>query len=143
VAQAPGGKEEQNQAPPSEADIEFVKTIAEAGLKILDRVETNIILGTINSIGDKYISERSEAYLKQREIGPGDVEVVVNAAGALAAKYSFLSRYAPEGALLSWAAIHGLAFQGVLTELRKLAQVVKEAKGKGASEQNANRPPAN
>jgi hypothetical protein len=133
VAGAKQGGTEQNQTQASEADIEFVRTVAEAGLKILDRVETNIIVGLINSIDDNYVRERTDAYLKMREIGPGDVEVVVNAAGALAAKYSFLSKYAPEAALISWASIHGMAFHNVTGELKKLAVVVKQAKAKSVS----------
>ena len=133
VAGVKPGTAEPPQAEVSEADIEFVRTVAEAGLKILDRVETNVITGLINSIGDDFVKERTECYLKMREIGPGDIEVVVNAAGALAAKYSFLSRYAPEAALVSWAAIHGMAFSNVTTELKKLAVVVKQAKAKGIS----------
>lgn len=132
-----------DQAPVSEADIEFCRTIAEAALKILDRIETNIIIGTIRGIGDKYLEEKTDAFLRQREIGPGDVEIVVNAAGALAAKYSVLSRYAPEAALVSWAAIHGMAFQSVLSELRKLSKIIKEAKAKTAQGgDNAAPPPA-
>lgn len=133
VEGATQGKEEPNQTPVSEADIEFVRTIAEAGLKILTRVETNHICGLINAIDDTFVRERTEAYLKQCEIGPGDVEVVVNAAGAIAAKYSALSRYAPEMALASWACIHGMAFTGVTSDLKKLAVVVKAAKAKGVN----------
>ncbi len=133
VGGSPERKAQPAEAEVSEADIEFVKTIAEAGLKILTRVETNHICGLINSIGDDYVRERTESYLKQCEIGPGDVDVVVNAAGAIAAKYSVLSRYAPEMALCSWACIHGMAFSGVTADLRKLAVVVKAAKAKGVT----------
>jgi hypothetical protein len=142
VAGTPQNGKESPPPQASEADIEFVRTIAEAGLKILDRVETNMICGIIDSINDPYINERKDSYLKQREIGEGDYEVVINAAGAMAAKYSVLTRYAPEAALLSWAAIHGMAFSGVLGDLRKLAKVVKEVKAKGVKE-NVGTSPAN
>lgn len=134
---------QQPEAQVSEADIEFCKTVAEAGLKILDRIEQNVINGLIDSIGDKYVSERRDAYLKQREIGDGDIEIVVNAAGAIAAKYAILSRYAPEAALLSWACIHGMAFKGVTDDLRKLAIVVKNVKAKGVETKDASPPQAN
>jgi hypothetical protein len=130
----------QDQAPPSEADIEFVKTIAEAGLRVLDRVESNIICSIIDQIDDKFLNEKRDAYLRQREIGPGDIEIVVNAAGALAAKYSILTRYAPEAALVSWSTIHGMSFQAVVSELRKLARVIKEAKLKTKASADANSP---
>ncbi len=119
----------------SEADIEFCRTVAKAGLEILDRVETNVITGLIAGIGDKYVTERTDAYLKQREIGSGDIEVVVNAVGAIAAKYAILSRYAPEAALVSWAAIHGMAFMSVTKDLKQLAVAVKAAKGKMAKDE--------
>jgi len=129
VGGAPQRNQEPVQAPPSEADIEFCRTIAKAGLQILDRVETNIICGTIKSIGDPALEARTEAFLSQREIGPGDIEVVTNAAGALAAKYAILSRYAPEGALLLWSVTHGMAFSNVLQQLKSYAAEVSKAKG--------------
>src|ERR1700691_3244788 len=66
VAGVKPGTAEPPQAEVSEADIEFVRTVAEAGLKILDRVETNVITGLINSIGDDFVKERTESYLKMR-----------------------------------------------------------------------------
>lgn len=128
------GNPQQPETPVSEADIEFARTIAAAGLKILSRVETNMIVGMIDSIGDPFLSERKDAYLRQCEISTGDVELVTNAAGALAAKYSFLSKYAPEAALVSWAAIHAMAFQGVTSDLKKLAVEIKGVRMKAAND---------
>jgi hypothetical protein len=121
------------QAPASEADIEFARTVAEAGLKILSKTENRIITGMIESIGDPYLLEKRDAYLRQCEIGEGDVELVTNAAGALAAKYSFLTRYAPEAALISWAAIHAMAFQGVTADLKRVAKEIAALKAKPSS----------
>jgi hypothetical protein len=138
VGKTAEGKAVENQVEVSEADIEFVRTVAEAALKILARIEANHICGLINAIDDSYIREKTETYLRRCEIGPGDIEVVVNAAGAIAAKYSALSRYAPEMALASWACIHGMAFTGVTSDLKKLAVVVRAAKAKGVTNDTSN-----
>lgn len=129
VDQPASGEKSQPETPVSEADIEFCRTIAKAALQIVDRVETNIITGTIQSIGDKYLMERTDTFLKQREITPADEEIVVNAVGALAAKYSALSRYAPEGALILWAATHGMAFSNVLSTLRQVGKEIRKTRG--------------
>jgi hypothetical protein len=131
VGGAPPGKAQPDQTPASEADLEFLRTIAKAGLKILDRVETNMICALVNEIDDARIREKTDVFLKAREITEADEELVSNAAAALGAKYSFLSRYAPEAALVGWGALHGMALTGVLKELRALVVIVKNAKAKG------------
>jgi hypothetical protein len=112
------------QEPVSPADIEFCRTITQAALKIVDRVETNSILAIVNSIGDAQISEKCDAYLRQREISEADIELMSNAVGACAAKYTFLSRYAPEGAIVLWSATHAMAYLNTVGELKKLGAIV-------------------
>jgi hypothetical protein len=136
VAGAPAPNPGQVEAEVSEADIEFCRTIAKAALEILDRVETSTIVSLIKSIDDPYITEKMDVYLRAREITEPDYEVVTNAVAAIAAKYAFLSRYAPEAALLSWACIHGLAFSGVVRDLKKLAAIVKAKPVKGVKDPN-------
>jgi hypothetical protein len=112
------------QEPVSPADIEFCRTITEAALKIIDRIETNSIVALVNSIGDAQISEKCDVFLRQREISEADRELMANAVGACAAKYTFLSRYAPEGAIVLWSATHAMAYLNTVGELKKLGQIV-------------------
>jgi hypothetical protein len=112
----------------SEESIEFVRTIAKTGLEILDRIETNTIVGTIQQIGDQYLIEKIPQFLKQREISSADKDLVSNACGALAAKYSALSQYAPEGALIMWSLTHMLSYQNTMKSLKEAAIIVAKAK---------------
>lgn len=139
---APQGAQKPNQAEVSEADIEFVKTATKSGLRLLRRFEERVITGLIKSIGDKYIEERSQAFLNQVEITAEDETYVSDCTGALAAKYSFLSKYAPEAALLGWATTHTIAFTGVTKELKNLGKVVAAARAKGIKPESANASPS-
>jgi hypothetical protein len=126
VAGAPPPPAPKAQEPVSPADIEFCRTITEAALKIIDRIETNSIVALVNSIGDAQISEKCDVFLRQREISEADRELMANAVGACAAKYTFLSRYAPEGAIVLWSATHAMSYLNTLGELKKLAVIVSK-----------------
>jgi hypothetical protein len=121
--------EEQTQTPPSEADIEFVRTIAASGLKILSAFEERTITSLIRQIDHPSVTAKTEELLEPCRIKEGDFEVVTNAAAACASKYSVLGRYAPEVALIGWGVTHFMQFTTVLNSLKAISAEIKAAKG--------------
>ena len=139
VASPAKGETKPPEITPSPADIEFCKKIAETGLEILDRVVTGKIVKEINLIGDDSIRSKANLFISEIEIGAADKRLVGDAAGALAAKYPFLSAYAPEAVIVGWATSYGMRVTNVIKQLKLLRIEVMQMKSRQAPDADANK----
>jgi hypothetical protein len=139
VGQPASGEEEPVQAEVSPADIKFCQEVAKSALKIADKFVTDKVYKEINLIGDPNIQAKAGLFAKQVEIGDGDIELVSNAAGALAAKYPLLSAYAPECVILGWFATYSMTVMNTLKEIKALRAEVNKLRSRHAPDEDSGR----
>jgi hypothetical protein len=110
-------------------DIEFVKAVAENALKLVDKLLSTRVYKTVQGI-DPSLTVKATEFAEQVEIKPEEIKLVSDAAGAVAAKYSALARYAPELALCAWGVGYSARVISTLHEVKKLADAVNAMKPK-------------
>lgn len=113
----------------SEDDVRFCREIAESGLQILDKLITRKVYGAVCSINEN-LEPKAREYAMEVHIGDEDIKLVSNAVGACARKYAFLSRFAPELALVSWSVAYSGRVVTTLGEIKKLAAAAEAMKPK-------------
>ena len=128
----------QPETPVTEADLEFVRETAKAGLTVLDKVVCDKVYKSVVAIDIK-LEPDARKFESQVRIEESEIDLVAGACKAIAQKYSIIARYAPEMMLAGWCATYGLRVTSVLKEIKALTEAVKAMKGTG----NASSPQAN
>lgn len=108
-------------------DIEFCRETAKGILRIADSLITGRIQKAVAGI-DSSFEELSLKMADQVHITEHEIKFVSDTAAALAAKYSALTRYAPEIALVGWVGSYGLRVVGCMKEIKALATQVHAMK---------------
>lgn len=125
-----GGTETQAEDAPSQADLEFVYETAKAGLACVDGLVTKRVEKAVLSI-DQSFAPKALEFADQVRVAPDEIELVGKTFKALAAKYSILSRYAPEMMLVGWGTTYAMRVSNTLSEIKKLSVAIKAMKGPG------------
>lgn len=130
LGNAGSGSPTKTEEPVSEADLEFVFETAKAGLTLIDKLITGRVYNSVVAI-DLKLEPDAQKFSDQVHIDPTEVALVAGACKAIAQKYSFLARYAPEMMIAGWTASYGLRCATVIKEIKALSAAVAAMKGKG------------
>jgi hypothetical protein len=112
-------------------DVAFVRETVASALQLVNKLMTRRVLKVCHSL--EIPESKAQEFAATVEIESSESELVGKAAGACAAKYGFVTRFAPEIFLGGWAVSYGLRCNTTLSQLDKLAKDVAALKVKHAA----------
>lgn len=126
------------ETPVSAEDIKFVSESIQTFFALIDEMVCGKISRSMDQIaqGDARVLARRDDLLATIKITPKELDLVGRSGAALAAKYSIISRFAPECAMVGVAVTYGMRASSGMKEVGKLAAVVAQLRHKHGDSEN-------